>query len=282
MRKKAIGLQYAITAGGIAACILGCEALAMNQTDAGDVLETRAPKNALAPYSVARALLAGPYHRATRMLPAVAASGAERDEAKGEKIIQRWLKLPEDIVTSRRNLSADIADALADGAQGSGTRILLLERIFANEWIRGGAATYERLTLYSVLGEADKHVGDLKGAGLVPLASEEWRLIETITQSLLREGPFGNNGISGSTELDVVIVQLFDGERWRVGQYYNFEELTAGNLGLSARQGTWLLMLLHCVNVQIEPAQTTRFMRERYGQYIRQLTLQAHGDRPSK
>jgi hypothetical protein len=114
----------------------------------------------------------------------------------------------------------------------------------------------------------------------VKLSPAAGRVTETIVRALLSDGPGGNNNSKTIGDLDVVVVQFFDGEHWQVGQYHNFRGLyddgshvtvvEPTEVDVSGNQGFWLFTLLHFLYSHV--MHPDPFMWSRFESYVKALT----------
>lgn len=219
-----------------------------------------------APLALDRVLSAGLELRATTMFSTRSSDKHIHDALVG------WL--PKGALAERQEATRHLARALQAKASPSGMRVLFLEHLNVDEW---SSAKYETLIFYSTPSSQEGSPGGPIIPGACRLGWAEWQVLNTFACALLAEGLGGNNGITASTALDVVVVHLFDGHCWRVGQYYNFQELSTGSLSESARHSIWLFSLLHCVNLHVKPVGSSGFMFARYRDYVTQIGRQVAG-----
>ena len=231
--------------------------------------QTHAPvSDSYAPWSLARVFVAGARLDATSMIPPLYWDGGPEDLQMMEHSVS--LLLPKDVLAARHKASLDVAQALGSRASRSDMRVVFLEYLHINEWALP-FPDYERLILYYTVAHGEEPPEAEMAAGAVKLSPAAGRVAETIVRALLGDGPGSNNGIGPSAgNMDVIVVQFFDGERWQVGQYHNFCELYDGEMGQAARQGLWIFTLLHFIYAHVE--HPSGFMWSRFEAYVKALT----------
>jgi hypothetical protein len=210
------------------------------------------------------------------MIPPLYSDGGPKDLQMMEQSVS--LLLPKDVLTGRHKASQDVAQALGGRASRSEMHVLFLEYLHINEWALP-YPDYERLILYYTVAHGEEPAEAKMAGEAVKLSPAAGRVTETIVRALLSDGPGGNNNSKTIGDLDVIVVQFFDGEHWQVGQYHNFRGLYDGGshvtvvepteVDVSGNQGFWLFTLLHFLYSHI--VHPDPFMESRFESYVKAL-----------